>query len=356
MRLFSVRNIALLAMLLGSSCGNAQRGGSGEWLYGERELSAHRLFTDSEILSVWSLDILDSLIVVNTPQEKTQFKVYRIQGDSLKHTDTFLHVGRGPLEVSLGFGYDMPENNTYVVTGINPCGKIISIPKDKGLSSTAHWNVYENPALRPCVGVVPLDPVSMLVVKGADNSGKMFALLDTSSGRMTDLDIGFPEDGIDVPYHERVSAYTGHIAKRPHIRQFVHSAYSWAIVTIYDIDESGAVRSIPIHNEVPRDFRDPSNRMGYGLAVTPDYIFLSDPKLTRGELRGDPMAKNGFPAGYSDELSVYDWQGRPVVKLHLSEAVCYMKVDEDNKHLYAISLDADSFEYHFVRYDLGGVL
>jgi hypothetical protein len=349
--------IALWAMLF-CSCAAAGHGDtSDEWLYGERELSAQRLFTDSQILHEWTLNIMDSLIVHNTPQGKTQFDVYRIQGDSLKRIDAFLHVGRGPLEVGKGYGYDMPENNSYIVTSMNPVGKIISIPKDKGLSSTAHWSIYEKPELRSHIAVIPLDPVSMLVVKGVNESDKMFALLDTSSGQMTDLDIPFPQDGVNMPVMQKATAYTGHIKKKPGHRQFVYSAFSWAIVTIYDIGVDGSVKSIPIHNEIPKDYRDPSNRLGYSAAVSSDYIFLGDPKLTRGDLRNDnAWEKNGFSAGYTNELSVYDWQGEPIVKLHLSEPITCLAVDENSEHLYGISLDAESLEYYFVRYDLHGIL
>lgn len=352
--------ILLFVIAVIDSCSNNPNMDN-RWAGLERPLFADKLYSDKEILDAWPIVQTQEHFIFWQPENEREFSVFHLKDDSLLYDGAFLTIGRGPFELNEGKVHYVPENNSVVVVGLNFYGKTFVIPLDtlSNLFSHDRWREYNTKHTQYSLGPTPIDTVTYLVHLIDDR--KLFSILDMRTQAMTKLEIEYPDDVV-VPAEEKAMvAYGGQAAKRPWHNQFVYSSGTGHYVVIYKYDENNHVNEEKIvFNELPKYSvvnnkarRSDENLDGLVIAVSENYIYLSDTNLTLGDYRSaGEMNKNGYPGGYSKTIYVCNWNGEPVTKYELDRAAVYCSVDKNDEYLYAFSFDEKTYESDIVRFKL----
>lgn len=329
------------------------------------ELKAERLVSDTAFASAFVYGLLpEDRMLLYCPKSEKQFALSRLIGDSLFCEGMFLRSGRGPYEIvlpTLLFG----ENGRYVdVAGIyNMEDKLYRVDVSEGAGSLfdyGRWRELPFPHRLWLSSICAVND-SLYLAQNTTDGSALFCLLDIGRDELTQLDMPFPEDGIDAPARIKAIAYRGKILKRPGADRFVYSAEYGRYILLFDLEGKSVRRAKVLSDRLPSYVPEKGGGSGFSLnphaeygtlalAVTDRYVYIGYNGMTPEKLKTGEGYK-GYPFTYNDRINVFDWQGRFVARLILEVPVEWFSVAPGDEYIVANGIESSETGKHmFVRF------
>jgi hypothetical protein len=181
---------------------------------------------------------------------------------------------------------------------------------------------------------------------------------------MTDMGIEYPDDIVGPKYEKSIIFGGGYyLRKRPWHNQFAYCSDSGHWVETIKYDENMQVTQRNLLFDLLPEYsvnggkarKSDSCLSGLSLTVSENLVYVGDDNLTMGDYRKSdsaPMEKNGYPAGFSKTVYVFDWDGNAIARYELDKAVIYCSVDKNDEYLYAFAFNEETYESDLVRFRL----
>ncbi|MDE5709875.1 BF3164 family lipoprotein [Bacteroides sp.] len=325
---------------------------------------------DSLENSHFVIDVNADEIILEASKESFFVETYRLTTDSALLSRRYGKRGTGPEELieAHRIFYHKPTQNMLLYSVNDRNAQIINLdtetirPLHVFRQSTALWleqAEYINDSTLISTCVIP-NPKS--------RKRDWFKLLHLPTGKLTDIEGFWPEDGFDEPVMTKQWVYNSgaHIKKHPHRNRFLYGCGDEGFYAeIFDLEGNRVVNRKVILDQYPsyrpgKDGVSPegepdSQLKGFKVSVTSRHIYILRHRETHGDLRAkqlpDKFKGPGKSVSYSEEVFVFDWEGQLCHKLHLSPFVVNIVATEDDSTLYGIT-ESEAYEPLIVKYRL----
>ena len=286
--------------------------------------------------------------------------VYRMEGDSLIYCKGLINRGRGPREFYY-VEYSMSDD-TLFVSNSDPTGikAIYGIPLDdmSAIDDVKRWKEYTISEMNVMTGLsfAKLGDGRFFITGGKPNTKEIFSIVDFNRGERVPLQF-WPADSTRGPLHSKQMVYmqsklcsrNGRIlyanlnARYMFIgtvkgNAFVETALLYSHLPQYKISEDENIRF------------SGSGEYGILLYSTSEYVFAQVGRTVKEVKESDTY--KGYPKSYTDEIEVYDWNGKFIDNYKTDRPFYSFAISADNKHLFTLSMDLDTKERIVMHYEL----
>ncbi|WP_298063993.1 BF3164 family lipoprotein [uncultured Rikenella sp.] len=324
----------------------------------------HPLSSDSTLLHVSEFVALDNRYVcLSQPGIDDQlWNLYELKGDSLIRMGNFIRNGKGPKEV-LSRAYLTVRDDGSLLIAPNGYNThfFISDKHPDSILNPHSWKTFNYPRTNSYLGMVrPLGKNGYILPSSTGGLDYLYERFTVGDSIFTGTNSPFPERESECSNLSKSMAYKVQLYRRPGEDRYVSVAYFGDWVTIFNVEGDSITRKKSILNTPPTftlredgiNIRyDDENSMGFLAAVTEDYIYLFKHLIKYGDF-GHILEYKGYPATYSDEIWVYDWEGNPVRRFILDVPVAMIGTDPQDQFLYAALIDPETSDQRILRFAL----
>lgn len=345
--------IAALILLLLSSCAMQHEDRSERFV----SLNGEKLETDSEMSLLEIVYADDSLIVATLISPDCQLAAIPIGGGS--ETRQFLHKGRGPLEVV--YANIKAHNDSLFVLSHDPYGinGLIKIPVS-GIRDMTEWEYIDFSDIDN-LGIGNdfdlLTSSDYIVLGGEYGKESILATLSEQSLSWSPVPL-WPDDGYKGNALPKQMMYTRESKVFSNGDRIFYASGEGRYFSILNISEDPVSETF-IYDEYPsysaasdglNPKRDPKSKLGGTVYATDSAIYIGLLTCLLSPAGYVPDDYKGFPPYYTDEIEVYDWDGRYLYTCTLDIPFSSFLVSDG--HLYTLTVNLDTMLSEIYRYDL----
>lgn len=358
----NMKKIVYLIILIITSCSSSNKRTTELVLKNEQNEKAFELTPleggfltpDTDIPLGNIVDLIGDHIIISSHRTPNAFKVFQIKGDSLITTGEFLKRGEGPFEMIQPFAfYNRPEKRLYIYDHAGQIRSIYSIELQNihNLYETSNWKEIQVPVIEDYFlgsWMRKVGDNSFLILGSKVRSREMLSKIDLTRNSISELNCPYPEqDGTFnmSPIVKQTVYLTGVIERHPKSDKIVYACESGKYAEIIDLTNPEINRTLMLATYPKYITDDGLNKTfledclrGIQVRVTEKYIYLLPYPLTKGEVRRD-MSYKGYPNYCSDELLVFNWEGKFAKKYIFDTPIYSFVVDESDCSLYAATVD-----------------
>ena len=325
------------------------------------QLKSISLFNDSILWSSKIIGFVENRLIIESQKSDIVYAVFSYSNDTLHKEGAFGKKGQGPYEMLYPnctideqkkyiYLYDTQGNKTFYEINIKNFSDIynqdawkkIHFPEVKELQL---WRTFISTGNNAFIGL-----------GGIANESNMLSVIYPEKTEITELNVKFPEDGIDSkPLTKRLVYNNGSISKRQFTgNYFLYHCEEGEYAEIISLDSQMNVKSrkaivnnYPIYEILPdginlRYIRKEFN--GLKSYVTDKYVYLLPFSYPREN------NYKGYPKGYSDILYVYDWEGNFIQSYELDKPIATFVVNDSDSFIIAITMDNETGEFCFEKF------
>lgn len=366
----AMKNICFFVLIgLLASCSNNRdlKSISTEYSY----LEGWVLPCDSMIGSSYIEGFYDGKILIRDYSNDRIFTVYDCINNQLKEIGGFGKKGGGPYEFP-GNGkiecYIDELNSCLYLFWINSANALITYRIDittmDNLFHAETWEQIEMPAVDENIWsmFLPLSDAFFVGLGGNYNTTNLLSALHIKDGKVDDLNIAFPKDGIDVePVIKRFVYGAGGLLKKTSADKLLYYCANWGnyaeIITFEDkkvLHRQVITNEHPIYKLAPDGINRESEMntlMGMESYVTDNYIYLLPNFLTKREYLYE-RNPDGYPNSYLKLLYVFNWEGEFEKAFEFSKPVRRFVVSPDDSFILASSDNPATGDVEILKFDL----
>ncbi|TGY07172.1 BF3164 family lipoprotein [Bacteroides muris (ex Afrizal et al. 2022)] len=310
-------------------------------------------------------------IIIEVSKEQHFFETYRLTADSACLTQRYGARGAGPTELAEAhlIYYHKPTRNMLLYSGNDMGAQLINLNTKAVYPVTAF---RQNASLWLMKADFVNDSIVLVacVIPNPKNKRQdWFKLLHLPTGRLTDVAGFFPADGFDSPMMTKQWIYnsSARLKKHPTRNRFLYGCGDEGLYAeIFDLEDNRVINRKVMLDQYPtyqpgEDGISPEGApdwqlTGFKVSVTSRYIYLLLSRESHGERRAitrgqtpDKFKGPGKRTAFSEEILVFDWEGRLCHKLHLNPFVVNIAVTEDDSLIYGIT-ESEAYEPVLMRY------
>lgn len=303
----------------------------------------------------------DTVLVAHLLSDLRKLKIYnqRHPGDSYE----FLHIGRGPFEVNqcaVKSRADTLYAMSYTPVGIQG---VITIPVCRTDDKSA-WR-YEDiseAADVPMGG--DFDVLQGQYIVLGDKYGQPNILSSITRG--VDISVTplswWPQDKYNGSIISKQALYMNASKIFASGSKIVYACSEGRYVSILDFSSGTPAEKLiygefPVYKAAPdgmNAIRSPKSRRGVYAFATDSLIYISPLEYMIEDGRYVPANYKGYPPYYNDRIEVYDWDGDCIATYILDRPFYNFYVRDDDKSLYALTVDRETMYSEIYRYCIGG--
>lgn len=173
------------------------------------------------------------------------------------------------------------------------------------------------------------------------------------------MDFSFPtfSSPTDLKVADHLVYGNASLAKHPLLSKLVYTCRYGRFVEILETNGAQITKRIPIFNKYPiykvkgSNFKTEDNCLqGAVTQVTKNRIYCLLTPYTKKEAKENTTYK-GMPNYYSDELHVFDWDGKLIKTYQLDMPICSFCVDETDSILLGSTLQGEDFAVRKYKLD-----
>lgn len=311
--------------------------------------------------TIWGTDFValvdKEYIVMQSKYNNSVYWLYELKSNVLKEVGSFLKRGDGPHEMLKPHAfYDKQMNKLYLYDFVGTFKSVYEIKLDniKELFDTSKWEKYLSPNAKSYyigASMSAINDTTLLMLGSNFNSSNLFSILNLSDASLTELKYSYPQsDGTFnmEPIVKQGVYMDGKIAKHPFLDKIVYSCGTGRYVDVLLFSDTSVIERIPLLDEYPKyASRDGLNRTyaedclsGVQVKVTANAIYVLLSPLTIGDIRKGTLYK-GYPNYCSDELFVFDWEGKLLHNYNLDIPIHSYLIDDNDEYLLGIGVDLE---------------
>jgi hypothetical protein len=301
----------------------------------------------SQLGEVVDIEIMDSLLILNEMFSDKIFKLFNPYRGKL--IGSYIHKGKGPLEVVYPCRIHIRSNNTFAQfdRGLKQLD-LFSIIKDKipSVKFSSKFQIKLNQ-----FEVYPVND-SILLCTGVFENGR-YCIYNLNSSKQT-VSEQYPEYKVTSRFNDlnKAMVYQPSITIKPDKKQFVSFEGRVAYFEIINIEHLTTKRIIA------KSYFEPSLCVVNGQATfqknnpftyhsptsTNKYIYVIYAGKSREEFGSECYA--------GDNLLVYDWSGNPIVNYKLDRSLKIMTLDQEKMQVYGFCTNPTTGEPEIIKYQL----
>ncbi len=298
---------------------------------------------DSMIMQPKQLCVYDSILITYNPKEEKLFHIFNL--NTLKKTGECISIGQGPTEMIQP--YFVKTNKNEVVIFDMATSKISKYKLDEFIN-----NPNPKPFNQTTLNEHIFSEISMIgnnIIGSPYQPGSQFYVFNMNGEKINELG-SFPHSDLNQSETEKLDAFQSILATN-YSDKFA-ACYIWTdLIEIYNIDGTLEKR---IHG--PENFETQFKEYNDGNIITSKSV-----KQTQRAAYYSPVSAgnelfilfNGKSANdtdyniFSNQIFVFDWNGKPKQIFKLDQDVYPITVDARKKKIYGIS---NNPEYHVVEF------
>lgn len=334
------------------------------------DLKGNNLDCDSLIASDKIVAYFDGHVVIRHFSDYI-FTVYKLSENrsDITFVGKFGRRGNGPKEF---FGipqlYYNRDNNALYVFDIQGGNHVnvyqIDLFSTNNIFDESSWKSIDFPVFEHATfsSFVPLTDSIFLALGGDYDKANLLSAVQVGIKDYKALDMNYPDDGIKAAAIVKRGVYNyGGILKHPSANRFMYYCTNWGnyaeIIDNQDLALSSlhlVTADYPIYKVAQDGINMHSENytlMGMRAQSSEKYIyFLPNFYTKEAYLKDDP--NRSYPTDHLDKIYVYDWEGNPVKAYKLDKPLTEFIVDSNDTYLLGSSVDTESGDIVFVRFDL----
>ena len=328
-KFFPLSLILFLASLAACSCGDRQ--GS---TY-TTEISGMKLKYDgiSNIFRI--LHYEGNTIVAQVTGGENHLCTYRIDGDTLSLTGSYLHTGRGPGElISPSFYAD--ENGIYCIGN--------SMAQDYIYRYALHDNILQEVGKEDISWIQPFFSDNFartgddkyIVAGGSVGTESILTFVDTAEKTASQLDF-WPDDGYSGSKNfGKQIAYCGNASLAANGNKIMYAAPYGRYLDIITVKGEKVVGHNAVYNDFPELIE--SKNSGFGIIPSSKHngikAMATSRRIYAVPLRDSSLERSdGYPSSFNDVIEVFDWEGNLVSRYHTDRPFVMFRASSDDKSL-----------------------
>lgn len=332
------------------------------------EIKGQILSADSTILSSIVEQIYEDILIMRVRNYSPVYEVCMIKDDQVVKLASFMDEGNGPFRAIYPKCFIDKANQCLYLYGenFNPIYRI-PFPLSENVLKTETWERVSMSKAKNAVwgqqyaAMKSIGSQNFLAIGGNMDGNNMFSIISKDT-TISVNGYSLPDDGFVGPHEvKRINYLSANLLKHPSDNRYVYVCMNGDYVDIFTLKGDAISDVIPIHSKYPlysnEDGLNPkydreNTSLGYFGYATSQYIYLlSSPFSSINEWLSTPNYK-GYPSFVMDNVEVYDWDGNFIKKLKLNIPVFTFVVSDDDKYIYATSLNLETDDEAIIRYTL----
>jgi len=314
--------------------------------------SANTNIESSDLGEVVNMLICDSILIVNEMFTENIFKLFDLKTGRI--VANCISKGRGPNEM-LGPGIITRYKDDIFSTYPNNMQQLIYISAYDLVKGENKFRQVDKLSIPGALKTYPIND-SVTISTGIFEHGRY--CLHNKHSKTTVLKFDYPTD----KEHKKESkialglAYQGLITVKPDQTRFAFAASSSGNFEIYKLLlDKDFERVVQKNYFLPKYANDnnksvvflKNSKEGFmSIASTGEHVYVVYSGRSREEY--------GTNTYNSDNILVYDWDGRPIVRFKLDRDIKNMALDEDGMKIFGYSINPVSGEPEIISYELPG--
>jgi len=303
-----------------------------------------------------SLMVIDSFLVVVTPKDSNYFHVYSTANEEL--IARFSGKGRGPEEfisvdpiLSVG---DNPKQLFHLYDfgrkEITKIDFIRSIKEGEFIYEKVPIGVANQGVNSPVETVYHVSE-DRIIYRDAFEKAVRFSIFNYHTGEIVNIPHNFPkrtEYSISESSENRVFMATT-LAVNQSLNKIATGPYLLGELDFFDVDGKYLSTTLYVSQDTNRKllsdlFDNPNALRSFNNIVSSDndFIYVLNSNYLRGVLAPTSGENNFKPipspesVGHTNELLVFDWEGKPAMKILFDKFISNCTVDSENRVIYGI--------------------
>jgi len=298
----------------------------------------------------------DSNIVIRSYTD-TLFEIYKINGEKIEMIKRFGLKGNGPSEYNIFATYfDNLRSDLYVLenNGKLTHGSVINI-NNKDITNEKTWTKIDFKGMKPFYSgfsFIPESKDSFLIIGAVSNSKNFLSRISISDKSITPIDYWVKNKyAPDNNYiTQRIYIDNANISINKTKHKFLYSGGNGKVVYIFNLKGNKVDSLIKIYDEVKVhktadgiNYQFPQ-KVNWDLftKTTDKYVYIRLYKYEKNN--GNIDDYKGYPYYYSDNLKIYDWNGRHIVDINFDTPFYDFIVDKNNKFILTLTNDLKTKE------------
>lgn len=302
----------------------------------------------------------DDYLFLQESRDTSRLVVYQVDGDSLKYYKGLINRGRGPYDVYY------PEfslsGDTLFVSNSDPTGMkaIFGIPLDEmsKIDDPKRWKKYSFSEydIQSGLSFARSGDGQFVFAGGKADTKELFSLADFKNGVERIPLLFSPNDSTQGPNFAKQNVYMQCHLYSNEDRILYANMYA-RYMFIATVKGNALVEKAVIYSNLPEYEIKPDGNIRYLVGdngvfpySTPSRVYA---QVGRRAKEARPLdGIQGYSSTYTDEVEVYDWNGRFIDNYKTDRPFFTFAVSPDNRFLFTLSKDLDTEERIVMRYDL----
>ncbi|MDD4712124.1 MAG: hypothetical protein PHP34_02205 [Bacteroidales bacterium] len=306
----------------------------------------------------------DSNIIIRSYTD-TLFEIYKIKGKNIERVKKFGLKGNGPNEYYIFATYfDNIRSDLYVLenNGKLTHGSVINI-NNKSIADEKTWEKIDFKWMKPFYSgfsFIPESKDSFLILGAVSNSKNFLSSISISDKSIVPIDYWVknkyaPNNNFIT---QRIYIDNANLLMNHTKHKFLYSGGNGKVVYIFNLKGNKVDSLIKIYDEVK--VHKTTDGINYTFPekvnwdvftkTTDKYIFIRLYKYEKNNGNADDY--KGYPYYYSDNLEIYDWNGRHIVDINFDTPFYDFIVDKNNKFILTLTNDMETKETVMRRYPI----
>lgn len=303
-----------------------------------------------------SLMVIDSFLIIVTPKDSNYFHVYSTSNEEL--LGKFSGKGRGPEEfisvdpiLSVG---DNPQKLFYLYDfgrkEITKIDFIRSIREGKFIYENSPTGVVNQGVKSPVETVYHVSE-DRIIYRDAFEKAVRLSIFNYQTGEIVTIPHNFPkrtEYSISESSENRVFMATS-LAVSQRLNKIALGPYLLGELDFFDLDGTYLSTTLYVSHERNRKhisdlYDNPGALHSFNKVVSSDnsFIYVLNNNYLEGVIPPSAGENNYKPipspasVGHTNELLVFDWEGKPAMKILFDKFISNCTVDSANRLIYGI--------------------
>ena len=324
-------------------------------------LQATELKIPPILLAPSNMCIVDSFMIVSQSRPDTIFSIFKLP--NCQYLLSFGNQGRGPEEFNLSMEF-LTLNTVYGKNGSFAVGNLLTKIQYYKINDIINrvFKPYKIARIPPKLNRFrAITYVGDSLIFGAPYGGNMHIFkFNTFTNKLEsyeDYPMNFPQ----MISEAKREVFACFMASKPDNSKFLVAYYTQGVIEINNLTNNNPIKII--YKGFPSLMEnDGLNKTSKFLDMKPDIQMFCERIIATNKyiyvrVANEAYSKiynaDGIKRSFIREIHVFDWSGKPIIKLKFDKFFSYFALDEFNKNLYTID---DSVSNKIMRYDLSKVL